>query len=81
MSSRGTSCRLIASSEVLDWRSQQEADLLGVAPGDLPPEERDRLGGFIQYFERITRRMLTGGVRADVDIDPWIVGLGVGYRF
>ncbi|MDP3369198.1 MAG: kinase [Brevundimonas sp.] len=51
---------------VLDWRCQQEADLLGVAPSDLPPAERVRLAGFIQYFERITRRMLDGGVRADV---------------
>ena len=53
---------------VLDWRSQQEADLLGVAPADLPAEERDRLSGFIQYFERITRRMLDGGVRADLTV-------------
>lgn len=51
---------------VLDWRCQQEADLLGVAPADLPAAERDRLAGFIQYFERITRRMLDGGVKADV---------------
>lgn len=51
---------------VLDWRCQQEADLLGMAPADLPDEERARLAGFIQYFERITRRMLDGGVRADV---------------
>jgi len=51
---------------VLDWRCQQEADLLGVAPADLPPAERVRLAGFIQYFERITRHMLDGGVRADV---------------
>lgn len=51
---------------VLDWRCQQEADLLGVPPGDLPAAERERLAGFIQYFERITRRMLDGGVRADV---------------
>ena len=53
---------------VLDWRAQQEADLLGVAPADLPPDERDRLAGFIQYFERVTRRMLAGGVRADVTV-------------
>ena len=53
---------------VLDWRSQQEADLLGVAPSDLPAAERERLAGFIQYFERITRRMLSGGVRADVTV-------------
>jgi len=51
---------------VLDWRCQQEADLLGVAPADLPAAERERLVGFIRYFERITRRMLAGGVRADV---------------
>lgn len=50
---------------VLDWRSQQEADLLGVTPGRLPAEERRRLAGFIQYFERITRRMLDDGVMAD----------------
>lgn len=53
---------------VLDWRSQQEADLLGVAPSRLPAEERVRLAGFIQYFERITRRMLDDGVRADVTV-------------
>ena len=51
---------------VLDWRCQQEADLLGVPPADLPAAERARLAGFIQYFERITRRMLDGGVKADV---------------
>ncbi len=51
---------------VLDWRCQQEADLLGVAPAVLPAAERERLAGFIQYFERITRRMLAGGVTADI---------------
>jgi len=54
---------------VLDWRGQQEADLLGIAPADLPDEERRRLAVFIQYFERITRRMLAGGVRADVVVE------------
>ena len=53
---------------VLDWRCQQEADLLGIAPADLPAEERARLADFIQYFERITRRMLAGGVTADVTV-------------
>jgi D-glycerate 3-kinase len=53
---------------VLDWRCQQEADLLGVAPDDLPPDERRRLAGFIQYFERITRRMLIDGVRPSVTV-------------
>jgi len=51
---------------VLDWRCQQEAGLLGIAPADLPAAERARLADFIQYFERITRRMLEGGVTADV---------------
>lgn len=50
---------------VLDWRCQQEADLLGVAPDALPADERARLQGFIRHFERVTRRMLAGGVRAD----------------
>ena len=49
---------------VLDWRSQQEADLLGVTPGRLPAGERRRLAVFIQFFERITRRMLDGRVIA-----------------
>lgn len=53
---------------VHDWRCQQEADLLGLAPDDLPQDERRRLAGFIQYFERITRRILAGGVRADVTV-------------
>jgi hypothetical protein len=53
---------------VLDWRCQQEADLLGVAPDHLPQAERERLAGFIQYFERITRRMLAGGVKASVTV-------------
>lgn len=51
---------------VLDWRCQQEADLLGIAPAALPAAERERLAGFIQYFERITRQMLASGVKADV---------------
>jgi D-glycerate 3-kinase len=50
------------------WRAQQEADLLGLEPAALPAAERARLAGFVQYFERVTRRMLTGGVRADVTV-------------
>ena len=53
---------------VLDWRGQQEADLLGIAPDDLPHAERRRLAAFIQYFERLTRRMLTGGVNPSVTV-------------
>ena len=54
---------------VLDWRCEQEAGLLGLAPADLPPERRAGLAVFIQAFERITRHMLAGGVRADLTFD------------
>lgn len=47
------------------WRAQQEAELLGVAPARLPAGERERLAAFIPYFERITRHMLDGGIKAD----------------
>lgn len=53
---------------VLDWRCEQEADLLGVAPEALPADERERLAVFIQHYERLTRHMLAGGVRADVTV-------------
>jgi D-glycerate 3-kinase len=53
---------------VLDWRCEQEAGLLDLHAGDLPPERRAELAVFIQAFERITRHMLAGGVRADVAI-------------
>lgn len=49
---------------VLDWRCEQEAGLLGLKREDLPPERREALARFIQHFERITRHMLGGGVRA-----------------
>ncbi len=53
---------------VLDWRCEQEADLLGVAPAELPAAERARLAVFIQHYERITRHMLGGGVRAGATV-------------
>ena len=51
---------------VLDWRCEQEAGLMGVPPAALPAERRAELAVFIRAFERITRHMLAGGVRADV---------------
>lgn len=54
---------------VLDWRCEQEAGLMGLSPGDLPAERRAELAVFIQAFERITRSMLAGGVRADVTFE------------
>ena len=53
---------------VLDWRCEQEAGLMGLAPADLPAERRAELAVFIQAFERITRSMLAGGVRADMTV-------------
>lgn len=53
---------------VLDWRCQQEADLLGLTPDALPAADRARIAGFIQVFERITRSMLAGGVDAEVTV-------------
>lgn len=50
---------------VLDWRCEQEAGLMGLSPADLPPVSRAELAVFIQHFERITRHMLSGGVKAD----------------
>lgn len=51
---------------VLDWRAEQEADLLGLSPAALPSADRTRLAGFVQHFERLTRRMIAGGVAATV---------------
>ncbi len=53
---------------VLDWRCEQEAGLMGLPPAELPPARRAELAIFIQHFERITRHMLAGGVRADITI-------------
>ena len=65
---------------VLDWRCEQEAGLMGLAPRDLPPERREVIAGFIQHFERITRQMLAGGVAATatvrLDADRRVVAAG-----
>lgn len=47
---------------VVDWRCQQEAGLTGAA---VTPARRAELATFIQYFERLSRHMLDGGVQAD----------------
>jgi len=53
---------------VLDWRCEQEAGLMDLAPADLPVERREAIAEFIQHFERITRHMLAGGVAATVTV-------------
>lgn len=57
-----------AFDTVLDWRCEQEAGLLGVAPVDLADAERKRLETFVAHFERLTRWMLAGGVRANATL-------------
>lgn len=51
---------------VLDWRCEQQEGLLG---RPLEPGERDGIARFVAHFERITRHMIDGGVRADVIAD------------
>jgi D-glycerate 3-kinase len=48
-----------------DWRCQQEEGLLG---HPLTQEDRDRIARFISHYERITRHMMAGGRRADIEV-------------
>jgi len=48
-----------------DWRCEQEEGLLG---RDLTGADRRRIALFIQHFERITRHMMSGGRRADIEV-------------
>lgn len=51
---------------VADWRGQQEEGLLG---RPLDAADRTQIARFIAHFERITRSMLAGGLRADVTVE------------
>lgn len=55
-------CHLKAPSfeTVTVWRTQQEADNLGVRLENLPADRIDWVRHFIRHYERITRRMLNG---------------------
>ena len=50
---------------VQDWRCQQEEGLLG---RPLVLSDRARIVRFVQHFERITRHMMAGNRRADIEI-------------
>jgi D-glycerate 3-kinase len=50
---------------VLDWRCQQEEGLLGRS---LTVKDRERIARFIAHYERITRSMMSGGRRADIEV-------------
>ncbi len=45
------------------WRCEQEETTLGLAPGALPVERRAWVSQFIQHYERLTRRLLSGDAR------------------
>lgn len=51
---------------VAGWRLEQEAGLMGVPVAAVPPERVEAVRAFVRHFERVTRHMLAGGVRADV---------------
>lgn len=52
-------------SHVLDWRSQQEIENYAAEKIEIPSQQFERIternSEFIQYYERLTRRILTGG--------------------
>lgn len=59
-------CLQAPSFEIVhDWRCEQEESLLA---RDLTEGEQARIATFIQHFERITRHMIAGGRRADIDV-------------
>ena len=50
---------------IQDWRCQQEEGLLGRALNDA---DRQRVARFIAHFERVSRHMMDGGRRADIEV-------------
>ncbi|MEM7491819.1 MAG: HAD hydrolase family protein [Pseudomonadota bacterium] len=50
--------------QVLHWRSQQELTNLGLVDQALPEDRQRWVADFIQHYERLTRRMLSGGHRS-----------------
>ena len=53
---------------VLNWRVEQEETTLGLEKGKLSSERKEWVSNFIQYYERITRRMLNGEKRAGAQL-------------
>jgi D-glycerate 3-kinase len=53
------------------WRLEQEAGLRGIAVDAVPQDVRANIIRFCNHYERVTRHMLAGGLRAE-----WIVRLG-----
>ena len=53
---------------MLDWRMQQEAALWAARGKALPLERRAWVAGFIEHYERLTRRMIAGHRRPGTEI-------------
>lgn len=53
---------------VLGWRLEQEAGLWATDGAEMPEDRRAWVRRFIQHYERITRRMIDGGVCPGTDI-------------
>lgn len=49
--------------QVLDWRTEQEETTLGLSSGTLPADRKAWVAEFIQHYERITRRLISGARR------------------
>ncbi len=59
-------CLRAPSFEIIEqWRCEQEEGLLGRALADA---DRQRISRFVAHFERITRHMMVGGRRADIEV-------------
>lgn len=63
-------CHILAPGfdTVLGWRLEQEEALWRARGEAMPQERRAWAARFIQHYERITRRMLSGGRRPGADI-------------
>ena len=63
-------CHILAPGfdTVLGWRLQQEAALWQARGEAMPPERRAWTERFIQHYERVTRRMLSGARRPGTDV-------------
>ncbi|MGE6698762.1 hypothetical protein ACQKH5_13790 [Hyphomonas sp. NPDC076900] len=63
-------CHILAPGfdTVLGWRLEQEEALWQARGEAMPQERRAWAARFIQHYERITRRMLSGGRRPGADI-------------
>ena len=53
---------------ILDWRIEQEKDNMGKAGRRWAEEDAARIATFVQYYERLTRRIISGNREAGLTI-------------